>query len=117
MLTPILLQLIFWLGVLGCIGAGVYVILDDQAAKQLVGDRLPAWVTGESKLFVGLALIIGGPIVLRIYFELLLLPFSMNSTLTDIRRGLIKAEQERRGGGETSTAHTAPIDPGARLRR
>ncbi len=43
----------------------------------------------EHKLEIGIALIVGGPLVLRLVFELLLLPFRINNTLTDIRKGLL----------------------------
>lgn len=120
MLTPIVLQIIFWFGVLAFIGTGVYIIVDEQAGKQFLGDHVTALIQPEYKLYIGLLLIIGGPFVLRLSFELLMLPFTINNTLTDIRRGLIKAEQERRGPGrsETQAAHNAPLDPSpGRMRR
>jgi hypothetical protein len=120
MLTPVLLQLLFWLGVLGCIGAGVLVIVGDGIPPGLpavVTDRISG-IGGDNKLFIGLAILIGGPIALRLAIESVIVVYSINSTLTDIRRSLIKAEQERHGHAPTQTAQSAPIDPGIpRMRR
>jgi hypothetical protein len=116
MLTPLLLQIAFWLGVLGCVGAGVLVMLDDGGiTKNLVAGQ-GGNLLAENKFAVGAVIIIVGPIILRLAFELILLPFTINGTLTSIRRSLIKMEQERSGN---TTAHSpAQSDiPPPRMRR
>ena len=77
MVTPLIIQVLFW------VGAG---------ASALFG--LITIVTGLSgfgsgyAVLVGLLLLVGGPLVVRIYCELLILAFRMNETLTDIRSSL-----------------------------
>ena len=66
MLTPVLIQILFWLGVIGCFGTGIY----DMAHKD--------WTDGLQIFFLG-------PIAIRIAAELIILFFRMNETLTDIK--------------------------------
>lgn len=66
MLTPFLVQIIFWLGVLACIVTGVVNIAHDQVWK-------------------GLQILIGGPIAVRIMCEFVILFFRINETLTEIK--------------------------------
>jgi len=61
MITPIFIQIIFWLGVLGCVIAGLGTM-------------------GQSVL-QGLATLILGPLVVRIYCELIIVVFKMNEAL------------------------------------
>jgi hypothetical protein len=103
MLAPVLIHIFFWLGVIAFIGAGVAVLIGktdmviDQgglpgSAKQHVNEFLEG-----SKLYVGLALCILGPFLLRLYCELIMLPFRMNGTLTDIRNTLQARESQHTG--------------------
>lgn len=71
MLTPILLQIIFWLGVIACIVSGIAGLFRRE------------WING-------LEIILLGPIMVRIFCELLILFFRMNETLTEIKNGLNK---------------------------
>ncbi len=123
MLLPLLLQLFFWLGVLACIGAGVYLLLaDDPTLKPLFATNAPwlgsAWVDWilQFRVNLAVALIVGGPFVLRLHFELLLLPFRINSTLTEIRKILLA--QNNKTPAPPATSHPVPLDPGpVRVRR
>lgn len=69
MIAPVFVQFLFWLGILGCVGAGIFFL---------------ATAEGEQKL-IGAALLFAGPIVWRLYCEVLILGFRINNTLTDIR--------------------------------
>lgn len=69
MLTPIFLQVIFWLGVAACLVTAIV----DFHQKQ--------WVEG-------LQMLILGPIIVRVACEMLILFFRMNETLTDIKNSL-----------------------------
>ncbi len=71
MLTPFLIQVIFWLGVIGCLGTGIY----DMAHKD--------WLAGLQIFFLG-------PIMVRIAAELFILFFRINETLTDIKNEVRK---------------------------
>jgi hypothetical protein len=80
MLTPILIQVIFWVGVLICVAVGLVYL---------------GWgfkhETAEG-VYKGLAILILGPIGIRIYCEILIIFFRINETLTEIKHDL----EERR---------------------
>jgi len=61
MITPIFIQVIFWLGVLGCVITGLG--------------------TMSQSALMGLATLILGPLVVRIYCELIIVVFKMNEAL------------------------------------
>ncbi len=75
MITPIIIQIIFWIGVALCIIFGVSIIL--------VGSRF-----GNGGPVYGLLLLIFGPVVVRIYCEILIIFFRINETLTEIKHTL-----------------------------
>ena len=79
MITPIIIQIIFWIGVAVSVITGLGTIIAG------IGDY-----GGGLAVLGGLATIIFGPIVVRIYCELLILYFRMNETLTDISNKLDK---------------------------
>jgi hypothetical protein len=70
MITTLIIQAIFWLGVIVTVVAGLGMLADEKAG--------------------GLLLIILGPLVVRIYCELLIVIFRINETLTEIRNLLEK---------------------------
>jgi len=67
MLTPVLIQFLFWVFIAYCLFVGVYDIAKHQSIKQI------------------LEILILLPIVARIISEVLILFFRINETLTDIR--------------------------------
>lgn len=73
MITPTLLVFVFWIGVVGCIFAGLWQLLEAQNPWDL------------KKASLGVAVLILGPLFLRIGCEFLILFFRMNETLTEIR--------------------------------
>ena len=66
MVTPILIQIVFWVVVVAAIATGL---------KYLLADQNPA----------GLAIIILGPLVARVYAEMLILIFKINEAVTEIK--------------------------------
>ncbi|HEV2378957.1 MAG TPA: DUF4282 domain-containing protein [Terriglobia bacterium] len=72
MITPAIIQVLFWIGVSVSVIAG-----------------LTTMTSGVMGVFTGLALIVIGPLAVRIYCELLILLFRMNETLSDIRSSLV----------------------------
>lgn len=66
MLTPYLIQLLFWIGVFLCIVTGIVDIYHHAIAY-------------------GLEILLIGPILVRIFCELLILFFRINETLTDLK--------------------------------
>ena len=68
MITPVIIQVVFWLGVVGCVLTGLGALLGGQG-------------------LYGLGLIVIGPIVVRIECELLILLFRMHDALQEIKAG------------------------------
>jgi hypothetical protein len=79
MITPVIIQILFWVGVALCFIFGI--------GAMLVGDRY-----GNGSPVWGLLIIVFGPVLVRIYCEILIIFFRMNETLTDIKHTL----EERR---------------------
>ena len=79
MITPVIIQIIFWVGVALCIIFGLVAIF--------VGSRY-----GNGGPLYGVLLIFLGPVAVRIYCEILIIFFGINETLTEIKHTL----EERR---------------------
>ncbi len=69
MITPIIIQVLFWVGVVISVVVGL--------GMMVAGER------GDAAS--GLLVIFLGPVGVRIYCELLIVVFSINDTLTDIK--------------------------------
>ena len=74
MLIPTLIVILSYLLMIGCIGVGIVAFTE---ARQ------------DAQRFVAFAWILGGPLVVRIAAELILVTFRINQTLSEIRRLLI----------------------------
>ncbi len=75
MITPIIIQVVFWIAVIISVLAGLMSIVESFDARY-----------GGAELFVtGLFMIFLMPLVIRIYAELIIIFFLMNETLTDIK--------------------------------
>ncbi len=77
MITPVIIQIVFWVGVVICIIMGLISI---AAGISLSGSG--------ALVIVGLLYIFIGPVVVRIYCELLILFFRMNESLSEIKNDL-----------------------------
>jgi len=86
MLTPVLIQIIFWVGAGICILIGLMFILSGATAQY----------GGSANVLKGLAILILGPLTVRIYCEILIIFFRINETLTEIKHVL----EERRAPSE-----------------
>jgi hypothetical protein len=82
MLTPVIIQAVFWLGVVVCVIVGLVYVLSG------VGQY-----GGGPNVIKGFLLLFLGPIGVRIYCEILIIFFRINETLTEIKHVL----EERRG--------------------
>ncbi len=76
MLTPIIIQILFWLGLLACILGGLGAIV----VGLIHIDRMPELIG------FGILAVIFGPLAMRIYCEWLIVLFRINDTLTEIMR-------------------------------
>jgi hypothetical protein len=76
MITPVIIQIIFWVGVALSVIIGIGYIA--------VGSR---YYGGPAPLY-GLMILIFGPLAVRIYCEILIIFFRINETLTEIKHDL-----------------------------
>ena len=82
MVTPVIIQILFWIGLITCIILGIVSIA--------VGVTSHA---GGTTVLKGIGWLVLGPIGVRIYCEILIVIFSINNTLTDLKN-LLKPQQE-----------------------
>jgi uncharacterized membrane protein len=75
MITPIIIQIIFWVLVVICVVAGLISMFGGESGYQ----RLQ-----------GLLIFIIGPILVRIYCEIMIVMFQINDKLHDIRENTKK---------------------------
>jgi len=80
MITPVIIQVLFWVGV------GVSVI----SGLVIMASGFVNYYNRGASFLGGLLVILLGPVIVRIYCELLILFFRMNETLTEIKNGLSK---------------------------
>lgn len=73
MLTPVLIQVMFVLGSLAAIAVGLAAIGNGVAHHH------------SGRVATGVALVLLGPVVVRLYAELLIVVFRINDSLTDLR--------------------------------
>ena len=79
MLAPALLSVLWILATLGCIIAGIKMISESSEEP------------------LGYGVLVLGPLAIRVIFEVVILPFRMNETLTDVKNVLDKMEREDKG--------------------
>lgn len=80
MITPVIIQVLFWIGVAGSV-IGALVVMAMSFGR---------YGGGAGQFLGGLLMLVLGPVVVRIYCELLILLFRINETLTEIKNGLAK---------------------------
>lgn len=77
MVTPVLIQVYYWVGVLTSVGCGLVRILTGSGVQ----------------ILAGVALIIVGPLLFRTLCEQFILFFRMNETLTEIKNSLERLQR------------------------
>jgi hypothetical protein len=77
MITPTIIQIVFWVLVVACVLGGIVQILRGIEYYTSRGDI--------GFLIAGFGVMLGGPIAARVYCEILLVAFSINDTLMEIR--------------------------------
>ncbi len=85
MLTPILIQIVFWLAVIVLVIGGLVTAV---IGLTQMGGRNMAGALGT--VVGGIAMMVFGPLVARIYAEILIVIFRINETLTDLTETLTK---------------------------
>lgn len=74
MITPLIIQVLFWVGFLGAILVGLFLMI-----TSLIGDG------GFGGVLTGLIILLLGPIGVRIYCEILIVAFKLLGLLVDVR--------------------------------
>ena len=75
MITPLIIQIMFWVGVAGTV----------IAALVMMVNSFGRYGGGAASFLGGLVFLVVGPVLVRIYCELLILIFRMNENLTEIK--------------------------------
>jgi Domain of unknown function (DUF4282) len=79
MVTPVIIQILFWIGALICLVAGAVMIIYGATHFQ----------EGQGQyLWKGVFLFVLGPLGVRVYCEILIIFFRINETLTEIKHAL-----------------------------
>lgn len=83
MITPIIIQILFWIGAVCSVIFGLLSIISGLSAD----------IGGGAMVFMGLITMVVGPVIARIYCEILIVIFSINDTLGEVR-DLLKNKKE-----------------------
>jgi len=75
MITPFIIRILFWVGVAGCVIVGL----------AMMWNSLRGYGSEPALFLVGLLVLVCGPVLVRVYTEILILFFRINETLTEIR--------------------------------
>ncbi|MDE0014772.1 DUF4282 domain-containing protein [Candidatus Poribacteria bacterium] len=85
MITPIIIPILFWVGAIICIIVGI-VFITMGAMDNFGAD-------GGEMVLMGFCYLFLGPIAIRVYCEFLIILFSVNDKLADIK-DLLKHQQD-----------------------
>jgi hypothetical protein len=89
MLTPLLIEILFWVGLVACEIGGVLLLVGLRrvpVAKDAANEVLRnLGGSGVGTMAAAVALMIFGPVAVRLFCESLILMFRINETLTDIK--------------------------------
>jgi hypothetical protein len=76
MVTPVIIQILFWIGVITCLISGAIMVIYGATKFQ----------EGQGQyLWKGVLLFVLGPLGVRVYCEILIIFFRINETLTEIK--------------------------------
>lgn len=78
MITPIFIKIAFWIGIIGSLVGGVGTIISGVLSDQF----------GFIQILGGLLVMMIGPLVVRIYCELLIILFKMHQSINEIKIAL-----------------------------
>lgn len=95
MITPIIIPILFWIGAIICVIAGIVFIA--------MGSTDNFGADGGEMVLMGFCYLFLGPIAIRVYCEFLIILFSVNDKLTDIK-DLLKYQQDNDNQGSSSDA-------------
>jgi hypothetical protein len=79
MVTPVIIQVIFWIGALVTLVAGAVMIIYGATNYEMGMGRY---------IWKGILVFVLGPLLVRVYCEILIIFFRMNETLTEIKHAI-----------------------------
>lgn len=77
MITPIIIQILFWIGAAVCVIGGI---------TEIVGGMNTPYGGGGGIVFMGIILLLLGPILVRVVCELIIVLFNIHDMLATIKR-------------------------------
>ncbi|WP_058306301.1 DUF4282 domain-containing protein [Gracilibacillus massiliensis] len=90
MMTPIIIQIIFWVCLLGSIISGIF----------MIGYGIISSSGGALQIITGFVSLFLGPIIIRVYCEMLIVMFKVQGTLVDIRDILSNQPEKQKKVGD-----------------
>lgn len=78
MITPVIIRALFWIGVILCLIVGLVGVISGASSKY----------GGVPQAAMGLGIMLVGPVLVRVYCEILILFFRINETLTEMNNKL-----------------------------
>ena len=81
MITPVVVPILFWLGVLGCVATALAI---------MSGNTPLAAASPVSPQVAGVLFLVVGPLLIRFYCEILIVVFRMYDSLREIERTTAK---------------------------
>ncbi|GAE95484.1 hypothetical membrane protein [Gracilibacillus boraciitolerans JCM 21714] len=84
MITPMIIKIIFWIGVGLSILSGLGIMISG----------FTTYYGGGFQVFLGLVVIVVGPLIIRIYCELLIVVFKMHDALQTIKYNTTPIEEK-----------------------
>jgi len=78
MVTPLIIQIVFWLGVLASVGLGVRMIAEGLDTKRPGRNEVSIYM-----IAAGVAITFGGPLLVRVYCELAIIFFKIHDELKE----------------------------------
>jgi hypothetical protein len=88
MITPIIIQIVFWIGIISILVFGILAIVDGVSDESDVGEVILG----------GILILIIGPLIWRVFCEILILTFRIIETFSDLRNIIT----EKRSAGKLS---------------
>lgn len=103
--TPVIIQILFWIGVVACFAGGIAIMVASESGYDYYGGG------GSSGIGIaaGLALMLLGPLFVRVWCELLIVIFRIYDELRGIRYG--STQQQMAGAPADIQAGWQPSTP------
>ena len=82
MITPVIIKIIFWIGLVASVIIALGMIISGLGSR---------W-GGGVEVLTGLVTLVLGPLMVRIYCELLIVIFKINDSLSEIKENIVTTQ-------------------------